>query len=224
MVERLQLRSTVSYEFCPRESDIFTYRGQGDWVEPWDPDDAEDVLACQRKQEFFLGWFGDPIYFGKYPASVRKQLQDRLPEFTAEETALVKGSNDFFGSNSYCTNYIKHLVGPPSPEDHLGNVELLLINKAGQYVGPETQSVWLRPNPIGLRKLLNWISDRYGRPAIYITENGTSVKGENDLSVDQILQDDFRAQFFKNYIKAMADACSEDNVDVRGYMAWSLLE
>jgi beta-glucosidase len=197
---------------------------KGDWVEPWDPDDAEDIVACQRKQEFFLGWFGDPVYFGKYPASVREQIQDRLPEFTAEEVVLVQGSNDFFGSNSYCTNYIKHLVGPPSPEDHLGNVELLPVNKAGRYIGPETQSAWLRPYPIGLRKLLNWISDRYGRPAIYITENGTSVKGENDLTVDQILHDDFRAQFFRDYIDAMADACSVDKVDVRGYMAWSLLE
>lgn len=197
---------------------------KGDWAEPWDPDDAEDIVACQRKQEFFLGWFADPIYFGEYPASVRKQIQDRLPLFTDEETVLVKGSNDFFGSNSYCTNFIKHLVGSPSPEDHLGNIELLPVNKAGRPIGPETQSSWLRPHPPGLRRLLNWISNRYGGPAIYITENGTSVKGENDLSPMEILHDDFRAQFFREYIDAMADACSLDKIDVRGYMAWSLLE
>jgi beta-glucosidase len=224
MVDRLPSRSTVSCQLWPSESVNPTNLKEGDWVEPWDPEDEEDIAACQRKQEFFLGWFGDPIYFGEYPASVRDQLQERLPKFTTEEVALVKGSNDFFGSNHYCTNYIKHLADDPSPEDHLGNVELLPANKAGQYIGPETQSVWLRPYPIGLRKLLNWISDRYGRPTIYITENGTSIKGENDLPVDQILQDDFRAQFFTNYIQAVADARSVDNVDVRGYMAWSLLE
>ena len=28
---------------------------------------------------------------------MRKQLGDRLPDFTEEEKALVKGSNDFYG-------------------------------------------------------------------------------------------------------------------------------
>lgn len=93
----------------------------------------------------------------------------------------------------------------------------------GESIGPETQSPWLRPHPVGFRKLLNWISDRYGRPPIYVTENGTSVKGENDLPDDQIVQDDFRAKYFRDYINAMVDA-HQDGVDVRGYMAWSLLD
>lgn len=59
---------------------------------------------------------------------------------------------------------------------------------------------------------------------IYVTENGTSVKGENDLPKDQILQDSFRAQYFRDYVNALAEAYTLDNVDVRGYMAWSLME
>ena len=50
---------------------------------------------------------------------------------------------------------------------------------------------------------------------IYVTENGTSVKGEND---------DFRREYFRGCIGALADAYNKDGVDVRGYMAWSLLE
>lgn len=197
---------------------------KGDWGEPWDANDLEDVAAVQRKQEFFIGWFGDPIYFGDYPASMREQLQDRLPSFTEEESALVKGSNDFYGMNHYCADYVRHLEGDPAADDVTGNTELLKENKGGERIGPETQSTWLTPNPLGFRKLLNWISQRYGHPTIYVTENGTSLKGENDLPVDQLLEDDFRVQFFKSYISAMADAYTLDKVDVRGYMAWSLLE
>lgn len=100
----------------------------------------------------------------------------------------------------------------------------MLSNKEGEFIGPETQSPWLRPYAIGFRRLLKWISDRYGRPTIYVTENGTSLKGENDLSREEILNDEFRVWYFDTYVKAMADAYTKDNVDVRGYMAWSLMD
>ena len=57
-----------------------------------------------------------------------------------------------------------------------------------------------------------------------MTENGTSVKGENDRTLEQILDDDFRVEYFRGYITALAEAFTFDEVDVRGYMAWSLLE
>lgn len=155
---------------------------------------------------------------------MRAQLGDRLPTFTAEEQALVYGSNDIYGMNHYCANYIKDKTTAAEADDFVGNLEVLLQNHQGEWIGPETQSVWLRPYPLGLRKLMKWISDRYGRPIIYVTENGTSLKGENDMPVEQILQDDFREEYFRGYINAMAEAYSEDGVDVRGYMAWSLME
>lgn len=196
----------------------------GDWTEPWDPADPLDVEAAERKLEFAISWFADPIYFGKYPDSMRKQLGDRLPEFTPEEVALVKGSNDFYGMNHYTANYIKHVDTPAAEDDHLGNLECHFYNKAGDCIGPETQSVWLRPHPEGFRKLLIWLSKRYGTPTIYVTENGTSLKGENDLPLEKMVNDDFRAEYFRGYITAMARARAESGVDVRGYLAWSLLE
>ncbi|GAB7366168.1 hypothetical protein MBLNU230_g7730t1 [Neophaeotheca triangularis] len=211
-------------EFKERDGGQIGITLNGDWVEPWDPNDPEDVEACERKLEFSIAWFADPVYKGDYPASMRKQLGDRLPSFTEEERALVQGSNDFYGMNHYCANYIKHRTGTPEPEDFLGNLESLLENKDGQAIGPETQSPWLRPNPPGFRKLMKWISERYGGPPIYVTENGTSLKGENDMPRDQILSDEFRVEYFRGYINAMAEARTFDHVDVRGYMAWSLMD
>lgn len=51
--------------------------------------------------------FADPFFFGDYPAIMRSRVSDRLPKFTAEETALVKGSLDFMGINHYTTFYTK---------------------------------------------------------------------------------------------------------------------
>ncbi|KAL9115932.1 MAG: hypothetical protein Q9227_000300 [Pyrenula ochraceoflavens] len=196
----------------------------GDWVEPWDPSNPADVEACERKLEFAISWFADPIYLGKYPDSMIKQLGDRLPQWTPEDIALVKGSNDFYGMNHYCANYIKAKTGPADPNDHAGNLELLMENKAGESIGPETQSVWLRPYPIGFRYLMVWLSKRYGYPKIIVTENGTSLKGENDLPLEKLLDDEFRAEYFRGYIGATADAFTKDGVNVRGYMAWSLMD
>lgn len=153
-----------------------------------------------------------------------KQLGDRLPKWTPEDFALVHGSNDFYGMNHYCANFIKAKTGEADPNDTAGNLEILLQNKKGEWVGPETQSPWLRPSAIGFRKLLKWLSERYNYPKIYVTENGTSLKGENDLPLEQLLQDDFRTQYFRDYIGAMADAYTLDGVNVRAYMAWSLME
>jgi beta-glucosidase len=197
---------------------------QGDAVYPWDPEDPLDIEAAERKLEFSISWFADPIYYGRYPESMIQQLGERLPTFTPEEAALVQGSNDFYGMNHYTANYIRHKTSAPDPADFLGNLETLFTSKSGTSIGPETQSSWLRPNPQGFRDLLVWISKRYGNPKIYCTENGTSVKGENDLPREQILDDEFRAEYFRGYIDALAKAVSEDGVDVRGYMAWSLMD
>ena len=69
----------------------------GDWAEPWDPANPADVEACTRKIEFAISWFADPIYFGHYPESMRKQLKDLLPEFTPKEAEPVKGAKLYSG-------------------------------------------------------------------------------------------------------------------------------
>ncbi|RMJ25897.1 beta-glucosidase [Aspergillus sp. HF37] len=211
-------------EFKTRDGGEIGITLNGDWAEPWDPSNPADVEACDRKIEFAISWFADPIYHGKYPDSMVKQLGSRLPAFTPEEIAMVHGSNDFYGMNHYCANYIRANTTPPDANDTAGNLELLMENKAGESIGPITQSPWLRPNALGFRRLLKWLSDRYGRPKIIVTENGTSVKDENDLPLDELLNDEFRVRYFSDYVAAMADAYTLDGVNVRGYMAWSLMD
>ena len=56
-------------------------------------------------------------------------------------------------------------------------------------------------------------------PLIYVTENGVS-----EQSSDINLSDPKRAQFYEDYIGQMHRAITEDNVNVKMYTAWSLMD
>ena len=66
---------------------------------------AEDNEAAERHNVFQSAWFGDPITFGDYPQLMRRLVGDRLPEFTAEQSRLLKESYDFLGLNHYTTRF-----------------------------------------------------------------------------------------------------------------------
>lgn len=210
-------------EFKPEQKGMIGITLHGNFSEPWDVDDPLDVAAAQRALEFEVAWFADPVHkTGDYPPSMRAQLGDRLPEFTEEESKLVLGSSDFYGMNSYTTFFVRHKDTPPHVDDHSGNVEKLDVNKSGISRGPASDTYWLRTNPTGFRKLLNWIWSRYKVP-IYITENGTTAKGETEPS-DAVLNDTFRCEFFEGYVGAIARAVKEDGVDIRSYFGWTFTD
>lgn len=71
---------------------------------------------------------------------------------------------------------------------------------------------------------MNWIDKPYKRPEIYILENGTSLKGEDELLLEQILQDEFRYDFYRDHIGAVVRARNENGINILGYTAWSLMD
>jgi len=82
---------------------------------------------------------------------------NRLPSFTPEESALVKGSFDFLGLNHYTSKYVHHtgVVGTDFGND--GRFFTSSTNINGDLIGPYADCTWLNVYPQGLRKLLNWI-------------------------------------------------------------------
>ncbi|KAL2784664.1 glycoside hydrolase superfamily [Aspergillus keveii] len=214
-------------DFQPTQNGCIMITLDGNWYEPWDENDPKDIEAAERAKEFEIGWFADPVYGkGDYPASMRAQLGERLPRFTKEEKRVVRGSSEVYGMNSYTAFYARHLDGVPVRSDYRGNVEFLNENCNGKPRGPETDTHWLRMAPWGWAKLLRWIWARYGVP-ICITENGTTVKGEHEgpapAAPGEIVEDPFRAEFFRAYLAEVAKACQE-GVVIKSYFAWSFLD
>jgi beta-glucosidase len=70
--------------------------------------------------------------------------------------------------------------------------------------------------------ILMWVATRYGNPLIYVTENGVDVPGESQLALKDALEDDFRVNFYTQYLNSVKRA-QLAGVNVRGYFAWSLL-
>ena len=81
--------------------------------------------------------------------------------------------------------------------------------------------------PYGFYKAIKWSHDRYSPQfrefPMVITENGCNVPHESTLPLIQALKDDFRINYYKLYLQQMEKAMM-NGVDIRGYMAWSLLD
>lgn len=213
-------------EFQPSQKGVISIVLNSHFYEPWDAA-SEHKAAAQRRLEFYIGWFGDPIFLGKnYPTSMHAQLGSRLPKFTTEEMSLLRKTasfNAFYGMNHYSTKFARALPDPPAEDDCTGNVEELAVNSEGKFLGPVSGMAWLRVAPDGFRKLMNWVWDRYRLPII-ITENGCPCPGESQMTLDQAVNDAFRIRYFGLYLDAISRAIYEDGIDVQGYCVWSLMD
>ncbi|KAL0308899.1 UNVERIFIED_CONTAM: Beta-glucosidase 12, partial [Sesamum radiatum] len=180
-----------------------------------------DVRAAQRALDFMYGWFINPIVYGDYPTTMRSIVGDRLPKFTKEEAALVKGSIDYVGLNYYTGNFARN-VRPTN-----GNASSSTDNRAslstvanGVSIGKPTAVSYFDDYPKGLHDLLVYTKERYNNPAIYITETGmTDGNNETKYAIDDV----GRISFYNGHIRAVHRAY-EQGVNVKGFFAWSLLD
>ncbi|KAM0836711.1 hypothetical protein ACQ4PT_062117 [Festuca glaucescens] len=192
------------------------------WFEPM-TNATVDVEAARRGQEFQLGWFAD-----HYPATMRRRVGERLPRFTPQESALVKGALDFVGINHYTTYYTRHndtnIIGRLFNDTLADTGTVSLPFRNGKAIGDRANSIWLYIVPRGMRSLMNYVKDRYNSPPVYITENGMDDSNSLFISLKDALKDAKRIKYHSDYLTNLAASIKEDGCDVRGYFAWSLLD
>lgn len=115
--------------------------------------------------------------------------KSRLPEFSPDEIAFIKGTHDYMAINHYSSSMInateEHPIGQPSIKNDISTLEW----KKKEW--PVANSDWFTVSirrvvdslvnieyiifqvvPWGLRKQLSWLKKTYGNPEIIITENG----------------------------------------------------
>eukprot|EP00667_Euglena_gracilis_P007140 EG_transcript_7211 len=183
------------------------------WAVPRTPEDAE---AAQRWLEFHFSWFADPVVTGDYPAAMRKAVGQRLPLFTPDQSALLRGSVDFLAVNYYTAV----VVADGAAHGDVGPNRDCDVTPSSDPAWPRTDTNWPIYAP-GLRSLLKWVAARYPDLDLYITENGVAVyEPTNEAAV----HDRQRIQYFQDHLAAIHEAITVDKVPLRGYFAWSLLD
>lgn len=140
---------------------------------------------------------------------MREQLGSRLPAFTENDFKLLREADtDFYGMNYYTSQFARHIKQPPSQTDFIGNLDELQEDREGNSVGEESGIHWLRSCPDMFRKHLGRVYRLYGKP-IYVTENGCPCPGEDSMTREESVNDDYRVRYFELHLDAIGRSVQE---------------
>ncbi|CAK1594679.1 unnamed protein product [Parnassius mnemosyne] len=210
-------------DFAPSQGGVCGITICVNWVAPL-TDSEEDRFEAELSRQGQWGLYAEPIFSeeGGFPKELSERVaqrsieqgypRSRMPEFTDEEKAFVKGAADFFGVNHYTTflisateKFSEHAFSDFETENH--------------YLDewPKSASDWLNLAPNSVLNALTHLKEKYNNPVIYITENGWSTRHDAGLI------DDDRIRYYRAALENVLDAL-DAGVNLKGYMAWSLMD
>lgn len=173
-------------------------------------------LKALKKNQFFNFYCADVHARGEYPAFAKGLWKEKGVELeiAAGDLELLKQHTVDFISFSY---YMSTVVTTDEKlQKSAGN---LLSGVKNPFL--EASEWGWQIDPIGLRIALNELSNRYEKP-LFIVENGL---GAIDKPNEEFyVEDDYRIDYLKVHIEAMAAAMNEDGVDLRGYTPWGCID
>jgi len=171
---------------------------------------AEDSAAADRLHGFANDWFLRPVMKGEYPRCYIEM--DRMLErmdVRPGDMESMKEPLDFIGINLYNRDIVADAPG----DRNLGVTRLPLP-------GPKTQFP-SEVHPAAIYRMIMRVSDEYGRPPLYVTENGCSY--DDGPGADGRVHDQRRVDYLQGYIGQVGRALAE-GADLRGYYLWSLID
>ena len=182
-------------------------------LEPKDPAtaSAEDAGAAQRGDAYMNRQYLDPVFKGSYPDEMRDIFGAAWPDFPADDFALIGQPIDFLGINYYTRGVVRD--DPTALPVRIAYVR--------QPAHAYTETGW-EVHPPSLTRTLLWVTERYGRIPLYVTENGAAFY-DAPHAIDGAVNDPLRVWYYREHLKACRDAIAQ-GADLRGYFAWSLLD
>jgi beta-glucosidase len=172
---------------------------------------SEDRAATRRADAYMNRQYLDPVLIGGYPDELREIFGAAWPDHSASELEYLKQPIDFVGVNYYTRSVTRH--DPAAWPVRAGRIE--------QPRHAYTETDW-EVYPEGLTDTLKWVTDRYGRIPLYVTENGAAFY-DPPQPIDGRVDDPLRVAYYRSHLRAAHTALCQ-GVDLRGYYAWSLLD
>ena len=168
------------------------------------PEDVFHRLQERRENWYFIDIMGRG-YYPRYVKEIWRRRGVKEIVFAADDEELLReGQLDFISFSYYRSNTTK------AGDDW--------FNVGGSTNPYLKETPWGWPvDPLGLRHVMNEIYDRIQKP-IFIVENGMGAIDE--LDENGIVQDDYRIDYLRDHLQAMADAIIIDGVECLGYTMW----
>jgi beta-glucosidase len=186
-----------------------------------DQDDEEHHEAARKFNGLHNRFFLDPVLRRGYPADVLADvahLGALEPAIHDGDLDMIATPLDWLGVNYYAPTRVAPLADLSMPTSSgmpgLRGVRCLPPR------GPLTAFGW-EQSPDSLTDLLLWLHDHCAGLPLMVTENGASFTDAVDE--DGQVRDEERVRYFAGHVRAV-HAAIQRGVEVRGYLAWSLLD
>ncbi|GMF12820.1 unnamed protein product [Phytophthora lilii] len=196
---------------------------------PYDDTDDADVEAAERFNQFNSGWFLAPLATGDYPPMMRERVGSRLPHFTDEEAALVKGSYDLIMINHYFSNLITFCDSEHSEKNCSSLASGYFADMGVDNTQVHNASV------IGSGSLANPTSctDHSGFPPSYMAyirwanaydTSADMLLTENGWCGNETIDNQDQLWYYRTHLEMVHRAIYEENIPIIGYTAWSFVD
>lgn len=176
----------------------------------------EDVLQAQQTMRGTY-CYSDTQVFGEYPAYLLSRFQNNGIHIQKEEgdDAVMKAHPVDFVSFSYYNS--------SCAAKDTSSLDVTAGNTINAIKNPYLKaSDWgWQIDPTGLRISMVDLYDRYRKP-LFIVENGLGAK--DILKEDGSIDDQYRIDYLREHLKAVADAIIEDGVPCLGYTSWGCID
>jgi beta-glucosidase len=172
-------------------------------------DSEEDAAATNRADAYMNRQYLDPLFFGTYPTELREMFGEAWPNLW--DVGDLRQPLDFLGINYYSRGLTRN-----DPSAH--------VERATRVKNPRaayTEMGW-EVFPQGLTDILVWVTERYGKIPLYVTENGSAFY-DPPVAENGRIEDPLRVNYLTKHLHAVLDATAR-GADLRGYFAWSLLD
>lgn len=185
-----------------------------DWAEPANPFLDSHMAAAQRFLLFELGRFLDPLLGtshkeklskGDYPPEMKAYLKERaqvrgfsespLPTFTVKEKEELSGALNFIALNHFTTRLVSpYHKAVDNSQQRFPDHDCLTLSDPTWLTSTLGQAIV----PWGLRKILNWVSQRYGKDLPIIV---TSTGVDDQAPVDDKLRQHYLRSYLQDALK-----------------------